>query len=171
MLCLTCRRSRPASLSPATLHGGAAAAVAWTFSSSGPDTGPRQIDFLILAWGCHAGAVRFCGMLSNCRSIRLSPKAGTSSAPLQESGALFDFAAVPDLPACLRPPRPLCLSAHGFVGVFCFVCVFCVCLFVRHIACLFVCVRVWWSACVCDIDLLSLSGHWAVAGQSRAVAP
>ena len=58
-----------------------------------------------LAWGCHAGAVRFCGMLSNCRSIRMSPKAGTSSAPLQESGALFDFAAVPDLPACLRPPR------------------------------------------------------------------
>ena len=58
-----------------------------------------------LAWGCNVGAVRFCGMLSNCQSIGMSPKAGTISAPLQESGALFDFAAVPDLPACLRPPR------------------------------------------------------------------
>ena len=35
----------------------------------------------------------------------MSPKVGTSSAPLLESGALFDTAAVPDLPACLRPPR------------------------------------------------------------------
>ena len=66
----------------------------------------RTLGHYKLAWGCHAGAVRFCGMLSNCRSIRMSPKAGTSSAPLQESGALFDFAAVSDLPACrVRPPR------------------------------------------------------------------
>ena len=65
----------------------------------------RTLGHYKLAWACHAGAFRCCGMLSNCRSIRMSPKVGTSSAPLLESGALFDTAAVPDLPACLRPPR------------------------------------------------------------------
>ncbi len=119
-----------------------------------------------LAWGCHAGAVRFCGMLSNCRSIRMSPKAGTSSAPLQESGALFDLAAVPDLPACLRPPRPLCLSAHGFVGVFYFVCVFCV--FVCSPHRLFVCVRARVVVCLRmryrpSVAERSLGSRWAVA--------